>query len=85
MLTSSVNVAQPAFPEADQGDISGLSRSVSNLRWSLGVALAGSILAAVSARSGKTYALSVVMLVVISLLGLAAAALIPRGDATRGR
>jgi predicted MFS family arabinose efflux permease len=78
MLTSSVNVVQSAFPEKDQGDISGLSRSVSNLGSSLGVALAGSILADAPAPGGKTYALSVIMLVVISLLGLAAATLIPR-------
>ena len=31
MLTSSVNVVQSSFPEADQNDISGLSRSISNL------------------------------------------------------
>ena len=30
MLTSSVNVVQSSFPEQDQGEISGLSRSVSN-------------------------------------------------------
>ena len=47
MLTSSVNVVQSSFPEADQGDISGLSRSVSNLGSSLGTALVGSVIAAV--------------------------------------
>ena len=31
MLTSSVNVVQSSFPDRDQGEISGLSRSVSNL------------------------------------------------------
>jgi hypothetical protein len=36
MLTSSVNVVQSSFPDADQGEISGLSRSVSNLGSSLG-------------------------------------------------
>ena len=41
MLTSSVNVVQSSFGEADQGDISGLSRSVSNIGSSLGTALAG--------------------------------------------
>lgn len=46
MLTSSVNVVQSAFAESDQGDISGVSRSMSNLGSSLGVALAGSVLAA---------------------------------------
>jgi len=44
MLTSSVNVVQSAFPEKDQGEISGLSRSVSNLGSSLGTAIAGSVL-----------------------------------------
>ena len=44
MLTSSVNVVQSAFPERDQGEISGLSRSVSNLGSSLGTAVAGSVL-----------------------------------------
>src|SRR3984957_6834915 len=38
MLTSSVNLVQSSFPDADQGDISGLSRSVSNLGSSFGTA-----------------------------------------------
>ena len=42
MLTASVNVVQSSFPDADQGEISGLSRSVSNLGSSLGTALVGS-------------------------------------------
>jgi sugar phosphate permease len=41
MLTPSVNVVQSAFPEEQQGEISGLSRSVSNLGSSLGTAIAG--------------------------------------------
>jgi hypothetical protein len=44
MLTPSVNVVQSAFPEELQGEISGLSRSVSNLGSSLGAAVAGTIL-----------------------------------------
>jgi predicted MFS family arabinose efflux permease len=36
MLTPSVNVVQSSFPEQLQGEISGLSRSVSNLGSSLG-------------------------------------------------
>ena len=44
MLTSSVNVVQSSFPEEDQGEISGLSRSVSNLGSSLGVAIAGTVI-----------------------------------------
>src|SRR5512132_3676291 len=41
MLTPSVNLVQSAFPEEQQGEISGLSRSVSNLGSSLGTAIAG--------------------------------------------
>ena len=43
MLTASVNLVQSAWPENVQGDISGVSRSVSNLGSSLGVAIAGSL------------------------------------------
>src|SRR5215472_11295712 len=39
MLTPSVNVVQSAFPENLQGEISGLSRSVSNLGSSIGTAI----------------------------------------------
>ena len=46
MLTSSVNIVQSSFPDADQGDISGLSRSVSNLGSSFGTAMVGSVLVA---------------------------------------
>jgi MFS family permease len=77
MLTSSVNVVQSSFSEADQDDISGLSRSVSNLGSSLGTALAGSLLAAASHPGGKPFALSTTMLIVISLIGLVLAVLIP--------
>ncbi|HJY45135.1 MAG TPA: MFS transporter, partial [Propionibacteriaceae bacterium] len=38
MLTPSVNVVQSSFPDHLQGEISGLSRSVSNLGSSLGTA-----------------------------------------------
>ena len=41
MLTPSVNVVQSSFPEEQQGEISGLSRSVSNLGSSFGTAIAG--------------------------------------------
>ena len=44
MLTPSVNVVQSAFPEHLQGEISGLSRSISNLGSTLGVAIGGTIL-----------------------------------------
>ena len=41
-----MNVVQSSFPDAQQGEISGLSRSVSNLGSSLGTAVAGTILVA---------------------------------------
>jgi MFS family permease len=78
MLTSSVNVVQSSFPEADQDDISGLSRSVSNLGSSLGTALAGSVIVAAALPDGRSYALSMTVLVVISVIGLVLALLIPR-------
>jgi MFS family permease len=44
MLTASVNVVQSSWPDRDQGEISGISRSVSNLGSSLGTAIAGAVL-----------------------------------------
>jgi MFS family permease len=77
MLTASVNLVQSSFPEADQGDISGLSRSVSNLGSSLGTALVGSVLVAASFPGGKPFALALTTLAVIALIGLVAAVFIP--------
>jgi MFS family permease len=78
MLTSSVNVVQSAFPERDQGDISGVSRSVSNLGSSLGVALAGSVLAAATFPGNHPFALSLIIMTVIAVVGFVAALLIPK-------
>ena len=78
MLTSSVNVVQSSFPDADQGDISGLSRSVSNLGSSLGTALVGSVLVAVKLPEGKPFAVALTMMLVFALIGLVLAVLIPR-------
>lgn len=44
MLTLSVNVVQSAWGDEDQGEISGVSRSVSNLGSTLGTAIAGAVL-----------------------------------------
>jgi MFS family permease len=77
MLTSSVNVVQSAFPEADQGDISGLSRSVSNLGSSLGTALCGSILVSAAVPGRHPYALSAGLLLAVTIIGLVLAFLIP--------
>jgi MFS family permease len=78
MLTSSVNVVQGSFPEADQGEISGLSRSVSNLGSSLGTAIAGSVLVSTLVVGNKHFALAIATLVAISLIGLIAALLLPK-------
>ncbi len=77
MLTSSVNVVQSAFPERDQGEISGLSRSVSNLGSSLGVAFAGSIIAAASVPGRHPFLLSLTTMLVISIIGIGIAFLLP--------
>ncbi|MGW7284080.1 MFS transporter [Streptomyces sp. NPDC054847] len=76
MLTPSVNVVQSAFPEQRQGEISGLSRSISNLGSSFGTAIAGTIL--VAGLSKNAYAAAMAVLAVVGLGGLAAAALLPR-------
>jgi predicted MFS family arabinose efflux permease len=81
MLTSSVNVVQSSFPDKDQGDISGLSRSVSNLGSSLGTALVGSVLVAVKLPEGKPFAVALTMMLVFALTGLVIAVLIPRQPA----
>jgi MFS family permease len=78
MLTSSVNVVQSSFPDADQGDISGLSRSVSNLGSSFGTALVGSVLVAVKLPAGRPFAVALSMLLVFTLIGLVLGVLIPR-------
>jgi MFS family permease len=77
MLTPSVNLVQSAFPEEQQGEISGLSRSVSNLGSSLGTAIAGTILVSDLASGNRSYALAMASLAVIGLIGLVAALLLP--------
>ena len=75
MLTPSVNVVQSAFPEEQQGEISGLSRCISNLGSSLGTAVAGTIL--VSGLTNRAYAASMIVLAIIGLVGLGAALFLP--------
>ncbi|HXV56686.1 MAG TPA: MFS transporter [Gaiellaceae bacterium] len=77
MLTPSVNVVQSSFPEQLQGEISGLSRSVSNLGSSFGTAIAGTILVSSLATGNRSYALAIVALMVAGLIGLAAAMFLP--------
>lgn len=79
MLTPSVNVVQSAFPEAQQGEISGLSRSVSNLGSSMGTAIAGTVLVAgLAATPSRNYALAMVVLAVVGIVGAVVAAKLPR-------
>jgi len=79
MLTPSVNIVQSSFAEGQQGEISGLSRSISNLGSSLGTAIAGTILVAgITVTPERSYALAMVVLAVVGLVGLVAAAYLPR-------
>src|SRR5689334_22191386 len=78
MLTPSVNVVQSSFPEQLQGEISGLSRSVSNLGSSFGTAIAGTILVSDLASGNNTYVIAMIVLAVLALAGLAAAFRLPR-------
>ena len=80
MLTPSVNVVQSAFPEALQGEISGLSRSVSNLGSSFGTAIAGTILVSDLASGNTSYVLAMLALAVLALIGLGAAIRLPRAS-----
>jgi MFS family permease len=79
MLTPSINVVQSSFPEELQAEISGLSRSVSNLGSCLGTAIAGTILVAgITATPQRAYGLAMIVLAAVGLLGLLAAAFLPR-------
>jgi MFS family permease len=78
MLTPSVNLVQSAFPEAQQGEISGLSRSVSNLGSSFGTAIAGTILVSDLASGNHSYVLAMIVLLVVAVGGFAVATRLPR-------
>jgi len=80
MLTPSVNVVQSAFPEQLQGEISGLSRSVSNLGSSFGTAVAGTILVSGLRDPTRSYAAAMIVLAFLGLIGLGAAVLLPAAE-----
>ena len=84
MLTPSVNVVQSAFPESQQGEISGLSRSVSNLGSSIGTAIAGTILVSDLGDGHQAYGIAILVLAFMGLLGLVAAIFIPRAKTPAG-
>jgi MFS family permease len=80
MLTPSVNVVQSAFPEQLQGEISGLSRSVSNLGSSFGTAVAGTILVSGLTDPTRSYGAAMIVLAFLGLIGLGAAVLLPAAE-----
>ena len=77
MLTPSVNLVQSAFPEEKQGEISGLSRSISNLGSSFGTAIAGTILVSNLVSGNGTYVAAMIVLAVVALAGLAITTRLP--------
>ncbi len=64
-----------------QGDISGVSRSVSNLGSSLGVAIAGSVLVAAAANGNPPFLTAIVVVGAFAVVGWIAALLLPRAPA----
>jgi MFS family permease len=83
MLTPSVNIVQSSFPEALQGEISGLSRCVSNLGSSIGTALAGTILVADFPSADQSWRVALAVVGVFGLVGLGAALCLPHRAASR--
>jgi len=77
MLTPSVNLVQSSFPEQQQGEISGLSRSISNLGSSFGTAVAGTILVSDLGSGNRSYVIAMSVLGVVALAGLAIATRLP--------
>jgi predicted MFS family arabinose efflux permease len=75
MLTASVNVVQSSFGEAEQGEISGVSRSVSNLGSSLGTAIVGSVLVAFPGDGG--YAAGLIVIAAVGTVGFLVALALP--------
>jgi nitrate/nitrite transporter NarK len=79
MLRPSVNVVQSSFPEQSQGEISGLSRCISNLGSSLGAAVAGTVLVAgITSTPERAYGLAIAVLAACGLIGLVASVFLPR-------
>ncbi|MGW0056536.1 MFS transporter [Nocardia nova] len=83
MLTPSVNIVQSAFTEQQQGEISGLSRCISNLGSSLGTAISGTIL--VAGLSSHAYATAMLTLAAAAVIGLFAAAALPHATSVERR
>src|SRR5262249_7828343 len=75
MLTPSVNIVQSSFPESRQGEISGLSRSISNLGSSFGTAIAGTF--PVANFPSHNYRAALIVLGAFGLAGPVAAWFLP--------
>jgi MFS family permease len=84
MLTPSVNLVQSSFPEEQQGEISGLSRSVSNLGSSFGTAIAGTILVSNLGGGNTSYVVAMIVLACLALVGLAAGLRLPSNPQRAG-
>lgn len=82
MLTPSINVVQSSFPDEQQGEISGLSPSVSNLGSTLGTAVAGTIL--VAGLVQWSYGLAMISLALVGAIGLIAALFLPANAVAEG-
>ena len=78
MLTSSVNVVQASFPEKDQGEISGVPRSVSNFGSSFGTSIVGSVLVSSLIEGNKHFALALLVMLIIGVIGLLVALALPK-------
>jgi MFS family permease len=77
MLTPSVNIVQSAFPEKQQGEISGLSRSVSNLGSSFGTAIVSTLLVLNANANAGGYLAATVPLLAIAVVGIVISMLLP--------
>lgn len=77
MLTPSVNLVQSAFPERLQGEISGLSRSISNLGSSFGTAIVSTILVLNVQGPADQYVLALAPLVAVAIIGTVVASFLP--------
>jgi len=77
MLTPAVNLVQSSFSESMQGEISGLSRSISNLGSSFGTAIAGTILVSDLVAGDSSYVAAMIVLAAFALAGLVLALMLP--------
>jgi len=78
MLTASVNVVQSSFSEKDQGEISGVSRSVSNLGSSFGTSIVGSVLVSSLVAGNRHFVLAIIVMLVFGVIGLLVAFALPK-------